>query len=305
MKKIVSRILPLFMAFAMVFSFAACGGDEKTTTEATDEGTTLAEDVNASVDGTTAPIEPTISENETLPLKPGVTPTNSDTTTTKKPVDPTSGAAPVNGTIEQIVSYYNGHANATKKFAGTVTVFKSEGQTSEITKFVVNSKTVKKWLNDALMNKTGDFKDFKKTFTNGVSSDGDKLIKFLPPSGKETMSTLTADGAKSATCTKVDGGWKVVITLKQEVVGFNGATKYHDATMDTLTLSDQDVEDFGLVVDSCTFDYAGATITAVINKDGYLKSLNIYEPVNISGKVKKILQTTIAGAWKQDISFTY
>ena len=308
MKKQFSRLFPLLMAFVMFFSFAACGGGSNTTTKP--ENTTKTADVDVSVVETTDKEATTEVISTTEKTDVSTTISDSKVSTTQAPpvTDSNKTGAPVNGTIAQIVKYYNDHANATKAYKGTVKIVKSEGSTSKFTKLPGGISLFKNQLNKMLANATGEPKHFNKTFTNGVSSDGDKLIKFLPPSGQTYMSALQPAGVKSATCKAVSGGYKVDIKLIQEVVGYNGKPKWHDCTMDTLTVKDKDVEPFEIVKDnSCKFDYKGATISAVFDTQGRLKSLNIFEPVHITATLKKgiSLNVEIDGSWKQDIALTY
>lgn len=302
MKKQVSRLFALLMAIVMIFSFAACGGDNDTTEP---ESTTKAEEVDASVEETSGTEESTEDTSATDDTDVSATEDNDDVTT-KAPV---KISAPVNGSTAQIVKFYNDYANATKAYKGTVKIAKSEGSTSEFTEIKGPVGLLKGILNGMLKKATGEPRSLNKTFKNGVSSDGDKLIKFLPPSGKNYMSALEPAGAKSATCKQVSGGYEVEIKLIQEVVGYNGKPKWHDCTMDTLTVDDKDVEPFEIVKDnSCKFDYTGATIKAVFDTQGRLKSLSIEEPVMITATLTKgiiSLDVEIKGCWKQDATLTY
>lgn len=301
MKKQVSRLFALLMAIVMIFSFSACGGDNDTTEP---ESTTKAEEVNASVEETVDTEESTEDTSATDDTDVSATEDNSDVTTTKAPV---KISAPVNGSTAQIVKFYNDYANATKAYKGTVKIKKTEGRVSKLTKFLGEGKA-KDLASGMLEDATGGSSTKTKTFTNGKCSDGDSLVKFLPPSKRTTMSTLTANGVKSATCTAVNGGWKVVIKLKQEKVGFNEKPTAHDSCIDILEIAPDDVKPFTINTEATEFNYKGGTIEAVINSSGLLTSLKISEPVYITTKLKLLLlsiDTEIDGGWNQDIAFTY
>lgn len=299
MKKQVSRLFALLMAIVMIFSFSACGGDNDTTEP---ESTTKAEEVDASVEETSGTEESTEDTSATDDTDVSATEDNDDVTT-KAPV---KISAPVNGSTAQIVKFYNDYANATKAYKGTVKIKKTEGRVSKLTKFLGEGKA-KDLASGMLEDATGGSSTKTKTFTNGKCSDGDSLVKFLPPSKRTTMSTLTANGVKSATCTAVNGGWKVVIKLKQEKVGFNEKPTAHDSCIDILEIAPDDVKPFTINTEATEFNYKGGTIEAVINSSGLLTSLKISEPVYITTKLKLLfsIDTEIDGGWNQDIAFTY
>lgn len=299
MKKLASRLFALLMAVVMIFSFAACGGDNDTTEP---ESTTKAEEVDASVEETSGTEESTEDTSATDDTDVSATEDNDDVTT-KAPV---KISAPVNGSTAQIVKFYNDYANATKAYKGTVKIKKTEGRVSKLTKFLGEGKA-KDLASGMLEDATGGSSTKTKTFTNGKCSDGDSLVKFLPPSKRTTMSTLTANGVKSATCTAVNGGWKVVIKLKQEKVGFNEKPTAHDSCIDILEIAPDDVKPFTINTEATEFNYKGGTIEAVINSSGLLTSLKISEPVYITTKLKWLfsIDTEIDGGWNQDIAFTY
>ncbi|HZJ78004.1 MAG TPA: hypothetical protein VFD52_04310 [Clostridia bacterium] len=297
MNKLITRIIAISMAFSLMLTFAACSDKNNDTT--TDDETTQAKQVDVTVDETTQDEPTTLGEEE--PTEEIIT--GKEQATEK--VDAKGINAPVNGSKADIVKFYNTYANATKAYSGTVKIHREQQKKADLAKFEV--KFLRGLANGMLSKAMGerDIKD--KTFTKGKSSDGTTLVKFLPPGDKAKMSTLTASQVKSATCTATDGGWKVKLTLVEEKVGYNGNPKAHQASMDILAVTDKDVDPFEIVKDTCEFKYSGATIEAVVNEDGLLDSLKIFEPVYITATLKKgvSIDAEVNGSWEQDITFKY
>jgi len=302
------KILALLLVFTFVFAFSACKSSTNVTTTAaaatTTEATTAAVTTVPS-DTTTAAVTTLSGETTTAATTlPGQT-TTAPAVTTTKPAAVTI-KAPVGGTISQIVAFYNQYANATKAYKGTVTVSGQQGTTTTITS-VTGGSIVKDLAQKMIPN---NFKPMTtKTFKNGTEVGGTStLLRTLPRDKAPKMSILEPSGVKSATCVKSGSGWKVFITLKEEVcTDINAVPRYHGECMDTLSLTADDLKPFTLV--SATVVYSDkTTITAVVNAKGLLDSVGIYEPDNLTGVLKYSfinINAVLTGTWQQYLNFKY
>lgn len=237
---------------------------------------------------------------------------NKGTATDKKATD----GAPVGSDIAKIVAYYNAAANATKANKGKMTLDIVQGSTTKITETDFND-TVKSVGNKLLPNDYGTKKHLTvtngnavgtKTTVKGETKNENKSInKILPIDNNPKMSTLTAAGVKSATCTKVSGGYKVVIKLKPEVVtSLSAKPTSHYACMDVLNISEDDLG--GFKIENCKIQYSGGTLTATVNDKNMLTYFDVVNPMHITGKLKFGLiggNATIDASWKQTVTFKY
>lgn len=204
------------------------------------------------------------------------------------------------GSIEEIVSAYNTAANATKGYAGEVTVSKISGITMDASGNDLYSSLLQTFYN-------GDFNLEKATFVNGISGT-DTLINFLPPQGNAQMSTLTADGVQSALSAPIGGKRLVVINLvNEDCDAMNPIPPHHSSCMDILDLSNEDFDPFTASINE--LNYTGATIIAVINEGGNLDFLYIRNPIqyNITMTLSESLEITVDVLFvlKQYIEFEY
>lgn len=237
---------------------------------------------------------------------------NKGTATDKKATD----GAPVGSNIAKIVAYYNAAANATKANKGKMTLDIVQGSTTKITKTDFND-TVKSVGNKLLPNDYGTKKHLTVTNGNAVGtkttvkgetkSENKSINKILPIDNNPKMSTLTAAGVKSATCTKVSGGYKVVIKLKPEVVtSLSAKPTSHYACMDVLNISEDDLG--GFKIENCKIQYSGGTLTATVNDKNMLTYFDVVNPMHITGKLKFGIiggNATIDASWKQTVTFKY
>ena len=238
---------------------------------------------------------------------------NSGSNTSKPGSTNTSTGAPVGTDIAKIVTYYNAAANATKAYKGTMKLTIVQGSTSKITETSFPSAAVS--IAEGLL--PNDYPT-KKTFTvkNGQGSgynerkqqaENKSINDILPIDESPKMSTLTAAGVQSASCSKVSNGYKVVIKLKSETVtSFSQKPKHHASCMDVLNITDDDIKPF--TAKSMNIKYTGATLTAVVNDKNMLVSFNVNEPMDISGSLEwGLIKGTakIAASWKQDVQFAY
>ncbi len=303
MKKFIALLLTLVFAFAL----AACGSDEANPANAA----TTVEETTTEVPASEVPSEPltsdvtaadgqsTVADSTTLD---GATTAAGETTaeaTTKVAI-----VAPLGSDKNKVVNFYNNVANATKGYAGTMKVDRTQGTKSKLNTVSVEFArgTVEGVLpNDYPQNST-------KTFTNGKTKSGESIKGFLPIEGDARMSTLQPSGVASAACTESDGGYKIVIKLAEEV-GHNLFYKApnHASCMATLGITEEDLKP--LKLKEATISYTGATITAFVNADGLLTSMELKEPVVIDGTLSlvgiPIIEVNVTGTWQQEFKFTY
>ena len=238
---------------------------------------------------------------------------NKGTATDKKATD----GAPVGSDIAKIVAYYNAAANATKANKGKMTLDIVQGSTTKITetsfpngiknignKLLPNDYGTKKHLTVTNGNAVGT-----KTTVKGETKNENKSInKILPIDNNPKMSTLTAAGVKSATCTKVSGGYKVVIKLKPEVVtSLSAKPTSHYACMDVLNICEDDLG--GFKIEDCKIQYTGGTLTATVNDKNMLTYFDVVNPMHITGNLTypPLVKgsAVIDASWKQTVTFKY
>lgn len=238
---------------------------------------------------------------------------NKGTATDKKATD----GAPVGSDIAKIVAYYNAAANATKANKGKMTLDIVQGSTTKITetsfpngiknignKLLPNDYGTKKHLTVTNGNAVGT-----KTTVKGETKNENKSInKILPIDNNPKMSTLTAAGVKSATCTKVSGGYKVVIKLKSETVtSLSEKPKNHYSCMDVLNISEDDLG--GFKIEDCKIQYTGGTLTATVNDKNMLTYFDVVNPMHITGNLTypPLVKgsAVIDASWKQTVTFKY
>jgi hypothetical protein len=252
----------------------------------------------AEPDEPTDPSEPTTTPAVTTPAttKPATT---KPTTTAPD----TSIKAPVSGSITKIVSFYNQYATELRNYSGKVVVKKSDGTVTVINS-ISGGSLVKNLALDLLPN---DYSaDPTRTYTNGKS--GNKtLAKELPRGDQSSISVLQPAGVSSATCVTSGSGWKVTIALKTESVNsLSGTPTYTSQCMDTLELSEGDLDPFTLK--SAKVTYANCKIVAVMDSLGRITKLDVTTPATITGKLKYGfigIDADITGNYKGNYTFAY
>lgn len=225
----------------------------------------------------------------------------------------TETGAPVGNDIAKIVAYYNAAANNTKAYKGTMKLNILQGTTSKVTETSLPSAAIS-IVNELLPN---DYPT-KKTFTvkNGQGegynerkqeNESKPLNDILPIDGNPKMSTLSADGVKSAKCEKLAGGYKVTLVLKPETIhSLDDKPKHHSSCMDVLDITADDIKPF--TAKTMDIKYPGATLTAVINDKNLLTEFDVNEPVDVVGDVEwTVVKASIVidASWKQNVKFTY
>lgn len=321
MKSVLTKIVALMLVFSFVFAFAACKDkdpDETTTAEVTTvEGDTTTEPA-ATTDPavTTDPNETTDPDETTNPdetTDPNATTAEPGETTTAGAGETTTAAAginaPVNGSMVDVLKFYNEYANKMKTYQGKVTVTKKDGTTSEVVS--VSPGFVRGQAEGLLPN------DYSAkptlTFVNGKS--GDKtLARHLPRDDSNKLSEINptgANGVKSATCVTSGSGWKVTIVFNDDQT--SGATalrdkpKYVSKAMDTLDLTEDDLSPFKLK--DATVIYTGCKIEAVFDSQGRMTKLDVSTPANIKGNLSlvgiNLVKADVVGTYNGNYTFAY
>ena len=345
------KLIALLLATAMCLGFVACGdkdNPEATTTESTtapsDTAAIGADDTTAppqtDADGstlstttTTAPPQ-TDADGSTLPTTTAA-PTTTDqygstAPTTPPPTNPPVDGKvnglipPVNGSVAEIVAFYNAAANATKA-APRVKLEKYDTTQIIVEKFLVSWKWVMELITNALADVQTDREKYTETFVNGkgTESEGRTIKKFLPVTGQDYMSALKPEAVKSASCVKKGSGWEIKIVLKEETAGIVSPAPQHGSCMDTLemVLNPNDLDPQFAVEPGAmaTYQLPGKSqfegkgedysLCASVNASGKLDNYQNYMPCRLVGKVKVKgfgpFDLTLAGYFKTEIRFSW
>ena len=190
------KLLAVLLAFAMLFAFAACGGNEEpetTTAPVVDEATDApATDAPAIEDPSVA--DPSVAD-------PSVVDPSA--------VDPSAPAAAMPEGTEAIVAYFNTAINNAKANSKSIKsnymVHAVAGEVTGVPKII-----------DTVLGGTGDFiggfmgaDDSKANVTWTSAADKNK---FFPVEGETWASKLTAADVKNAKVEEKDGKWVITIT---------------------------------------------------------------------------------------------
>ena len=197
------KILAMLLAFAMLFAFAACGGntEEETTApvETTADPFAEVETEAPAVDATEAPVEgETLAEGETA----AESETASEEATTEAAVMP-------EGT-EAIVEYFNTAINKVKPNA------KSIHSNYMIHSVAGEVQNVPGWLEAVIPGSAtefiGGFMGPDKNKANVTWTSAADKNAFFPVEGETWSSKLTAADVKDAKIVEKDGKWLIRIT---------------------------------------------------------------------------------------------
>ncbi len=304
MKTTLKKVIACLLVFSFVFAFAACNDDKDKETTTAAETTTVGETTveATTVEGDTTAEATTVEGDTTV----AGTTVPGETTTAAAAV-----TAPVGSDIAKVVAFYNQYGNAMKAYQGKVTVTKTDGTTSTI-QSITGGAVVKNLALDMLPN---DYKTKPTyTFVNGKSTvDNKDLSKWLPRDDNPKISDLSPtgdNGVKSASCVVSGSGWKVTIVMKDDATSgataLNDKPKYVSKCMDTLGLSNEDLDPFTL--ENANVNYTGCTIEAVFDAQGRFTKLDITTPANITGKLKYGIigiNADVTGTYKGNYTFTY
>ncbi|MBO5409676.1 MAG: hypothetical protein J6A60_00260 [Clostridia bacterium] len=191
------KILAILLAFAMLFAFAACGGntEEETTAPAIEETT------EAPVDETEAPaVDATEAEGSTA--AECETLAEGETAVSEEATEP---AAMPEGT-EAIVEYFNTAINNAKKNSKSIhSNYMKHAVAGEITGIPKALDSI----GQSLIKDNMGEDESKKNVTWSTAADKNA---YFPVEGETYASKLTAADVKSATVTEKNGKWEIKIT---------------------------------------------------------------------------------------------
>lgn len=199
---------------------------------------------------------------------------------------------PVDFDKAELVEYYN---NALKKAYASekVTIAKKTD-----VKVKIDNLSAFKDIANSLIEKYAVPTEATETFM----SDPAKAEKFLVPTA------LEPDGAKEAKVEATENGYKVTITLVSETVDYKTAPKYNTQASLPLTGIAEIAAQNNVTVKSSSFNYAGTVLTAEIDKDGNILSLNHTMPLKLEATVKygiMKVEGSGSGQYTLDATFTY
>ncbi len=343
MKGKLLRIIALLSSLIMLFSLVACTGnknDETTTANTTDaaateiitndEGKTEVVTVGNKTDETDTTNEDKTSEKEeTTSEKTSAEKTteNNKTTANNKTTKPASTtkkteSAPVNGTIAEIVSFYNNAANRTKAQKNF------SANKKELTKVVIDDLDSDSKLFNSLKEEivsigngiinrlTGKGTPVitNEVFVNGKPTENDvPKNEWLPIMESPKMSTLTPDGVKSATCKKDGDGYIVTIVLKTEKGTLKKKPPIHASCVNYLRLEVLDLGPLNDNIKQAEMNYidstnSGTKFVAKVNKNNLLDYMNTYMTIKGGGTGKLLGITATAslhGTYTAEIKFKW
>lgn len=184
---------------------------------------------------------------------------------------------PLNYSKSQLIAYYNKclnksysqpKVNATKTEHVDVSVSGIDigNLNVDVDKFAQNIISSNTKNNDKLQT---------KSFSGPTASDGTHITQFVLPAN------LYDAAVKNISISKNGNGYKIVYTLNPESCAHNGTAKYNASCAWPLDIN---VIDFGaaVTINSCTFNYPGTTITAVIDSQGRVTNTLVEMPLTVS-----------------------
>lgn len=206
--------------------------------------------------------------------------------------------APLNGSISQIVQYYNYCANiskaeksfkATKKELTKLTIddisdIKPDNLNTDNIRRAALSLGNKIAQNNISKQYTGQ--TVTEVFSNGNPTMGtESKNDFFPILHSPNMSTLNPTGVRSATCVKDGNSYRVTIVLKPEVGTLTQQPPAHASCTNYLRIDALDLN--GLDITDATLNYVndkneGSTVIAKINKNYHIEYM--YTNMSIKGQ---------------------
>lgn len=199
---------------------------------------------------------------------------------------------PVDFDKAEAVSYYN---EALKK------AYASEKVTIE-----------KKTVIDVKLDKLTAFKDIANNLikdlaaptndTKTFESNPAEAEKFLVPTA------LEADGVKDYSVVKTENGYRVTITLVDEVVDYKTMPKYNSQASLPIAGIKEQADKYNVKVKSSKLDYSGTVLTADLDSDGNILSLNHTMPLAVEAKATYLftnIEGSGSGQYTLDATFTY
>lgn len=205
---------------------------------------------------------------------------------------------PLKMSKSQLISYYNSCLK--KSYSQKMNATKTEQVDVAVDGISIGSGAgidVSKMANTIIANNTKKNGIVQaKSFVNGkATDDGSAVEKFVLPANLYDAAVKTINIQKSG------AGYQVVIVLNQESCAHNGTAKYNASCAWPL---DVNVIDFGQAVNiqSCTFNYPGTKLTAMIDGQGRVTAVKTEMPLNVTNAKAKaigidITVGSISGKW--------
>lgn len=281
MKKVLAITLSLLL-FILIFSSCSGKKDEETTEESTTEYTTeyITETTTVQAETAVSNTTPETTAAETTTAVPATTiPATTEVIATQ----------PVQQDVStyskgQIIGLYSAALSKTRSYTAPLTVHHKEDMTFELKEASVGGPLVQRLVN-TLMTTFIKPTDSDYSFSGGtaVNEDGENIPLLLP---QRNNFELPEDAVLSATAESTsDGGYRVKIVLNDEKVGYGEVPKNNSGAMGYLDTTKLELKI--VKINSCTIDYTGSVIDAVIRPDGYIGTvtytINMTTTANISG----------------------
>lgn len=193
----------------------------------------------------------------------------------------------------EIIDYYN-QALKSAYASENLTVNKKTGFSNvKISSF--SPSTFMGTVNDLIENELKDT-DETKSFNGDAAAAED----FLVPTA------LESDGAKETAITETENGYKISITLVEEKVDYKTAPKYNaQATVPVTGLADIASQN-NIKVKSSELDYQGTVLTAEVDKEGKLVTLEHRMPVKVKASASyTLISFNGSGSLEYTLSATF
>lgn len=201
---------------------------------------------------------------------------------------------PVDFDKAELVEYYN---NALKKAYASEKVTIKKNTDIKVTLDKFKPSLLLGTVNN-LIKKLAVPTEETKTF----ESNPTEAEKFLVPTA------LEADGVINCAVAKYDNGYKITLTLVGEVVDYKTMPKYNSqASLPIAGIADI-ANQYNVTVNSSKLDYSGTVITAEVDNDGTILSLNHTMPLAVEAKAKygiNNIEGSGSGQYTLDATFTY
>jgi hypothetical protein len=343
MKKRILATLLVVLTITLVF--AACGKDSTSTVDTpgveeitTQERTTFPEPPTLSIqnpteeDTATEEVPSTAEEtqapavDDTTTTEPVTQAPDDTTTTTKSVTNPTrpvtttarktAGDVPVGSDVAKILAFYNSNANAVKS-AAKVTVKKHDKQDTNMDipgALKVAAKLQKIDVEKQVAEQFGGSINKNETKTlafAGGKSGGTSINSFVPVSGKNYVSALTAANVQSATCSQSGGITTVTMQLKSEPFSIDKQAKIYPTFMDVGFGVEKDSSDLASGGSGAGGDFggvsgtfSGGSIVATFDANKRLTALTLKYTANIEVSIL-VFKIKIAQTALQDLTLSW
>ncbi len=145
---------------------------------------------------------------------------------------------------------------------------------------------------------------------NAVPTESTKTFEANPTEAEKFLvpTALEANGVANYAVEKVESGYKVTLKLVGEVVDYKTMPKYNEqASLPIAGIADL-VQQNNVTVKSSKLNYSGTVLTAEIDSDGNILSLNHTMPLEVEAQAKYgfvNVEGAGSGQYTLDATFTY